>query len=154
MSARGHDWINPGLQDAAFATFRYPGDILVHLHVSWLNPRKVREITVVADDKMLSYDDMDSLEPIRLFDKGVVEHEEDEFVDTFSGFRSVIHTGDITIPPVRMGEPLSAECMHFLDCIDEGKQPDTGGPEGLEVVRALEAMDRSMAQGGKEVPIV
>jgi len=150
-SARGHAWINPGLQDAVFATFRYPGDILVHLHVSWLNPRKVREITVVAEDKMLSYDDMDAMEPIRLFDKRV--NVEEEFVDTFSGFRSVVHTGDITIPPVRMGEPLGAECMHFLDCIENGETPNTGGPEGVEVVRALEAMDRSMSQGGKEVPL-
>lgn len=152
VSARGHSWINPGLQDAVFATFRYGGDILAHLHVSWLNPRKVREITIVADDKMLSYDDMDSMEPIRLFDKRVKDPEP-EFVDTFSGFRSVVHTGDITIPPVRMGEPLNEECTHFLDCIEKGEVPRTGGAEGLEVVRALEAMDRSMSQSGMEVPL-
>lgn len=155
VSARGHGWINQGLEDAVFATFKYPRDILVHLHVSWLNPRKVREITVVAEDKMLSYDDMDDQEPIRLFDKRVegARGGEEEFVDTFSGFRSVVHTGDITIPPVRMGEPLSDECAHFLDCIETGEEPRTGGPEGLDVVRALEAMDRSMANEGREEPI-
>lgn len=153
VSARGHAWINAGLEDAVFATFRYPGDTLVNVHVSWLNPHKVRQITVVAEDRMLSYDDMDEVEPIRLFDKTVTDEQSEQFVDTFSGFRSVIHTGDITIPPVRMGEPLRDECMHFLDCVENGETPRTGGPEGLEVVRALAAIDRSIAEGGVEVPI-
>lgn len=151
ISGQGHAWINSGLQDAVFATLRYPGDTLAHLHVSWLNPRKVREITIVASDKMLSYDDMSGTEPIRLYDKTVADSPSDsKFVDTFAGFRSVVHTGDITIPPVRMGEPLNAECMHFLDCIEDGTTPTTGGDEGLSVVRALEALDRSMQGGGRE----
>lgn len=154
VSARGQAWINPGIQDAVFATFRYEGDVLVNLHVSWLNPRKVRDITLVAENKMLSYDDMDSIEPVRVFDKRVKNSDEEDFVDTFSGFRSVVHTGDITIPPIRMGEPLAIECQHFLDCIEAGHAPDSDGLVGLEVVRALEAMDRSMSQGGKEMPLV
>jgi len=154
VSALGHDWVNPGVHDAVFATLRYPCDILVHLHVSWINPRKVRHITLVAEDRMLTYDDMSLEEPIRIFDKRVTEERaESQFIDTFAGFRSVVHTGDITIPPVRMGEPLRNECMHFLDCIEKRQRPLVGGPEALDVVRALEAFDRSMANGGQEEPV-
>ncbi|MHC5066031.1 MAG: Gfo/Idh/MocA family protein [Planctomycetota bacterium] len=153
VSAVGHAWLNEGIPDAVFATIRYPGSTLANLHVSWLNPDKVRQITVVADNKMLTYDDMNSTEPIRLYDKKVTDAQGEAFIDTFAGFRSVVQTGDITIPPVRMGEPLQAECANFIDCIEEKKAPISGGPEGLAVVRVLEAMDRSMAEMGREVEI-
>ena len=151
VSALGHDWINPGVQDAVFATLRYPGDVLVQLHVSWINPRKVRDITIVAERKMVTYDDVNLNEPIRLYDKQVTPPRNGSaFVDTFAGFRSQVHTGDITIPPVRTEEPLYSECMHFLDSIENGVAVRTDGPVGLAVVEALEAIDRSMARGGSE----
>jgi predicted dehydrogenase len=154
VSAHGHAWINPGLHDAVFATLRYPNDVLANVHVSWLNPSKVRQITLVASKKMLGLDDLHATEPIRLYDKTVTDAQDPRaFVDTFAGFRSVVHTGNITIPPVRTGEPLVLECAHFLDCIENGTTPRSGGPEGLAVVRVLEAMDRSMADGGREVKL-
>ncbi len=153
VSAVGQAWLNEGIPDAVFATMRYPGNTLANLHVSWLNPDKVRQITVVAANKMLTYDDMSSNEPIRLYDKKVTDLKGEEFIDTFAGFRSVVHTGDITIPPVRMGEPLQTECAQFIDCIESGSAPLSGGPEGLAVVRVLEAMDRSMAEMGREVKL-
>lgn len=150
-SAVGGGWINPGLDDVMFATLRYPGDVLVNLHVSWLNPRKARDITVVGDHKMLTFDDMDLTEPIRIYDKGVAEEGGMPlFADTFSSFRASIREGDVTIPKVRVQEPLMAECMHFLDCIERGLAPMTGGPEATAVVRTLEALERSMRDGGKE----
>ncbi len=153
VSALGHAWINPGIADAVFATLRYPNHVLANVHASWLNPRKVRTITIVADRQMLTYDDLDLSEPIRLHDKHVTDEVSEEYVDTFAGFRSIVHTGDVTIPSIRMGEPLLAECMHFLDCIENGTPALTDGPQGLAVVAVLEAIDRSMARGGSEEPV-
>jgi len=154
VSAQGHGWLNGNNHDAVFATLRYPGDVLVHLQVSWLNPRKVRHITLVADQRMLTYDDSSPEEPIRIYDKRALPATpKDPFVDTYAAFRSQVHSGDITIPPVRMGEPLALECMHFLDCIEDGRRPLTGGPEAVAVVETLEAIDRSLAARGREEPV-
>jgi predicted dehydrogenase len=155
VSAQGHGWLNGGRhEDAVFATLRYPGEVLVHLHVSWLNPRKVRHITLVADQRMLTYDDSSADEPIRIYDKRALPLSPAPlFVDTYAAFRAQVHSGDITIPPVRMGEPLQLECMHFLDCIEHGKKPLTGGPQAVAVVETLEAIDRSLAARGREEPV-
>jgi predicted dehydrogenase len=151
VSAVGGSWINPGLDDAVFATLRYPQDILVNLHVSWLNPRKARDITVVGDRAMLTLDDMNLLEPLRLYDKGVVEERDiSDYIDTFASFRSNVREGDIRIPRVELGEPLREECDHFLDCIESGRQPATGGAEGAAVLRVLEALQRSTNGHGRE----
>jgi predicted dehydrogenase len=153
-SAVGGGWINPGLDDVVFATLRYPNEVLVNLHVSWLNPRKARDITVVGDNKMLTFDDMNLGEPIRIYDKGVAAQRVGPlFTDTFSSFRASIREGDVTIPKVPVGEPLMSECMHFLDCVERGTAPLTGGPEGTAVVRTLEALERSMRDGGRETPV-
>jgi predicted dehydrogenase len=134
-----------------FATLRYPNDILANLHVSWLNPRKARDITVAGDKRMLTFDDMNLAEPIRVYDKQVTEARTTPgFVDTFASFRASIRDGDVTIPKVAMAEPLRTECDHFLDCIAGKTHPITGGREGLAVVRALEAIDRSLRNAGRE----
>jgi predicted dehydrogenase len=153
-TAVGGTWINEGLEDAVFATLRYPSDVLVNLHASWLNPRKAREITVVGERAMLTLDDMNLAEPIRIYDKGVAEERiTPAFTDTFSSFRASIREGDITIPKFPMGEPLRNECEHFLDCIIDGATPLTDAAEGVAVVRALEAIERSVAEHGREVPV-
>jgi predicted dehydrogenase len=149
VSAVGGNWINPGVEDAVFATLRYPGGVLVNVHASWLNPRKARDITVAGDRRMLTFDDMNLMEPIRIYDKRVAD-EPAAVVDTFASFRASIRDGDITIPKVSAGEPLKAECDHFLECIRTRKRPVVGGPEAAAVVRALEAIDRSMRAGGQE----
>ena len=100
---------------------------------------------------MLTFDDMNMLEPLRLYDKQVTEQATTpEVVDTFASFRASIRDGDITIPKVSTGEPLRNECEHFLDCIRHEKKPLVGGTEGAAVVRALEAIDRSMRDHGRE----
>lgn len=154
VSAVGGTWINPGIEDAVFATLRFPGDVLVNLHVSWLNPRKARDITVVGDHKMLTLDDMNLSEPIRIYDKRVTEDRvSPSFVDTFASFRASVREGDITIPKVALGEPLKAECDHFIDCIQGGTTPSTDGRLGLSVVRTLDAVARSIAASGREVDV-
>lgn len=150
-SAVGASWINPGLEDAVFATLRYPNDVLVNLHASWLNPRKARDITVVGDKRMLTFDDMNLSEPIRIYDKQVTDaRTKPGFIDTFATFRASVREGDITIPKVAMGEPLKTECEHFLECIKGKAAPATGGREAVAVVRALEAIERSIRHSGRE----
>jgi predicted dehydrogenase len=150
-SAVGGTWINVGREDAVFATLRYPGGVLVNVHASWLNPRKSRDVTVAGDKRMLTFDDMNIMEPLRLYDKRVSDQATTPaVVDTFASFRASIREGDITIPKVSTGEPLRNECEHFLDCIRTGKRPLVGGVEGAAVVRALEAIDRSMRDHGRE----
>lgn len=150
-SAVAGSWINPGVEDVVFASLRFPNEILVNLHVSWLNPRKARDITVVGERKMLTFDDINLTEPLRIYDKQVTEELIDPgLVDTFGLFRASIREGDVTIPKVSMGEPLMVECAHFIECVESGKAPLTGGFEGLAVVKVLEAMQRSIDSSGQE----
>jgi predicted dehydrogenase len=153
-SAIGGNWINPGIEDAVFATLRYPGNVLVNVHASWVNPRKARDITVAGDKRMLTFDDMNLLEPVRIYDKQVTDTTtKPAFVDTFASFRASVRDGDITIPKIASGEPLRTECDHFLECIRANRPPMVGGREAGAVVRTLEAIDQSMRQGGREEPI-
>jgi predicted dehydrogenase len=150
-SAVGGAWINPGVEDAVFATLRYPSDIAVNLHVSWLNPRKARDITLVGEKRMLTFDDINMMEPLRIYDKQVSnERTDSEFVDSFGSFRMSVRDGDVTIPKVPGGEPLRNECEHFLDSITSGTKPLTGAAEGIAVVRALEAISCSIKNRGGE----
>ncbi len=98
VSASGGSWLNPGVQDVVFATLRYPDDIMVNVEASWLNPRKRRLISVVGAERMLTVDDMDLNEPLRLYDKGVVGAAA-EVTDTFAGFRSQIREGEVLHSP-------------------------------------------------------
>jgi predicted dehydrogenase len=151
VSAVGGNWINPGIEDAVFATLRYPAGTLVNVHASWLNPRKARDITVAGDKRMLTFDDMNVGEPVRVYDKQVTDKTtKPGFIDSFASFRASVRDGDITIPKIPGGEPLKAECDHFLDCVKTRKQPLVGGAEATAVVRALLAIDLSMRAGGKE----
>ncbi len=153
VSAMGGAWINEGIADAVFATLRYPDDVLVNLHASWLNPRKARDITVVGDKRMLTFDDVDMREPVRIYDKQVSdERTEASFVDTFSSFRMSVRDGEVSVPRFEMGEPLKNECEHFLDCVLSGEAARSGGPEGLAVVRVLDALSRSLERGGASEP--
>lgn len=154
VSATGGAWINAGIEDAVFATLRYPDDVLVNLHASWLHPRKSREITVVGDKRMLTFDDTSPQEPLRIYDKHVKsERSSPHFVDSFESFRMSVADGSITIPAVPMSEPLRNECEHFLDCILDGAEPISGPEEGLAVVRSLEALSRSIRESGREVEV-
>jgi predicted dehydrogenase len=152
-SAQGGSWINGGIEDAVFATLWYPGAIMVQLHVSWLSPRKVRDITVVGEKGMLTFDDMNLSEPLRLYDKRVTEQRIPGFIDTFASFRTSIREGDILIPRVATNEPLRAECDHFLECIRTGARPRSDGRSAAAAVRVLTALDRSMAEDGRRVAV-
>ncbi len=151
VSAIGGTWINDGIEDAVFATLRYPQGVLVNLHASWLNARKARDITVVGERRMLTFDDTNLNEPLRIYDKQATDvRTRPKYVDSFASFRASVRKGDVIVPKVPFGEPLAAQCAHFLECIVSGKQPFSGGREGIAVVRALEAMQRSIRARGRE----
>jgi predicted dehydrogenase len=152
VSAIGGTWINQGIEDAVFATLRYPQGVLVSLHASWLNARKARDITVVGERRMLTFDDMNLNEPLRIYDKQVSDGSNRQtLVDSFASFRASVPKAEISVPTVPSGEPLATQCAHFLDCIASGKQPLTDGRNGIAVVRAVEAVQRSIrARGGEE----
>ena len=153
-SAVGGDWINKGIADAVFTTLRYPNNVLVNLHVSWLNPRKVRDITIVGEQMMLTIDDMNLNEPIRIYDKGIKDDVSTPgWADTFGSFRSSVREGNVTIPRVALGEPLLAECEHFIECVTERKTPISSGVVGADVVRTLTAITESMNLNGAEVKV-
>lgn len=152
VSATGGAWINPGVEDAIFATVRYPGGVLVNLHASWLHPRKARDVTVVGEKRMLTFDDIHPSEPLRIYDKHVGDETSRlNFIDSFSSFRMAVREGDIVVPRVSMSQPLQNECEHFLDCVTSGGTPLSGGAEGISVVRTLDALARSLKEKGREI---
>lgn len=155
VSATGLACLKPGVEDFVFLTLRYPGPIFAQAHVSWLHPRKTREIAVVGERRMLIYDDMNVAEPLRVYDSGITARlgVQPGYEDTFQAFRSSIHMGAARTPKVPLEEPLKLEVDHFLDCVSNGAEPLTGGPEGLAVVEVLEAVQRSIAHNGREESI-
>lgn len=149
VSATGAAYVTPGVHDTVFANLRFPSGRMANIHVSWLDPHKVRTLTVVGTKKMLVFDDMQATEKIWIYDKGLGAPEG----ALGWGEDLTLRFGDITVPWVRMQEPLSIEVQHFLDCCRGGEAPRSGGREGLAVVRVLEAVDESMAAGGSPVGI-
>ncbi len=154
VSVNGQRFISKNVDDVVTASFTYPGGQLAIAYASWLNPRKVREITVVGEKKMAVWDDMDLIEPVRIYNKSIDVGESCKYADSFASFRAMIRDGDVIIPRVDSCESLVAECAHFIDCIKSGRTPVNNAQGGMEVVRSLEAADRSMACGGQSVAVV
>jgi predicted dehydrogenase len=148
VATRGAAYIQKTIEDVAFMTLEYPNGVLAHVHVSWLDPCKIRRTTVVGSKKMLVYDDVVTLEKIRVYDKGVNVQ---PHYDSFGEFHLAYRFGDIFVPRLDDSEPLKVECAHFLECVRNGTEPRSGGPEALAVVRAIEAANLSLKQGGNPV---
>jgi predicted dehydrogenase len=148
VSARGEAFLQPGIEDVVFLDLRFPGGQLGHVHVSWLDPHKVRRFTVVGAAKMAVFDDQEPTEKLRVYDKGV---DAGEFVDYARAL--AVRSGDIWIPHVAATEPLALECRHFVECVQKRRRPLTDGRHGLAVIRVLEAASRSLAEGGAPIEI-
>lgn len=159
VSAVGGKFLGSDVEDTVFATYRFRDNILANIHVSWLNPKKVREITVVGEKKMLVWDDMNLDKPVQIYDKKITldklvdRQPENTIVDTFVGFRASIHEGDTYIPRIGPNEPLAAECAAFLKALREPSTSLSTGEHGKAVVQALVATDESLKQNGREVEI-
>ncbi len=147
VSAQGRDFLRPGIHDLVFLTMHFANGSLMHCHVSWLDPHKVRRFTVVGSQKMAVFDDMAPREKLRIFDQGV------DFPEVGYSDLHTLRFGDIFIPRIDMREPLYLECQHFITCIQEGKTPLTDGQNGLAVLRVLAAAQRSLDQGGQPVTL-
>ncbi len=149
VSARGQDYLQRDVEDVVFLTLSFADNTMAHIHVSWLDPHKVRKLTIVGSDKMAVFDDLEAAEKLKIYDKGAKLSQE---YDTFAEYIG-LRFGDITIPHVKMGEPLRIECLHFVDCVRNRKQPLTDGRDGLRVVQILDAAQRSLKDNGVPVPI-
>jgi predicted dehydrogenase len=152
ISATGNRVSENRHEDVVFATVRYEGGVMAHVHASWLNPRKVRQITVVGEHKMVVWDDINLSQAVQIYSHGVVVDKND-YLDSFGSHRLKYHQGDLLVPRIPGGEPLFSECSHFVECIRTGNPPRTGGDSGKRVVDILAAADRSLAAHGVYVEI-
>jgi predicted dehydrogenase len=150
VSCQGESHYGHGVEDVAMLTLRFERNVIAFIHVSWLDPDKIRRTTVVGSRKMLVYDDTAPQEKIRIYDKGVTAQ---KYYDTFGEFQFSYRYGDIQIPRIEEKEPLFSECEHFVKCIKDGQTPNTDGVNGARVVNVLEAANYSLRRGGLMVPL-
>src|SRR5467141_111440 len=137
-----------GLADLAFITVYFPGTVIGHVNVNWLSPVKVRTTLIGGEQKMLVWNDLDSDEKIRVYDKGVkITSKEDLDRELLVSYRS----GDIWVPKIEQTEALNVELAHFIDCIRNDRKPLNDGEAGLRVVKLLEAADASLQKRGRIV---
>jgi predicted dehydrogenase len=151
VSAVGGKVLRNCREDVGFISLGYPENILAHIHVSWADPDKAREVVVVKGDSRIVFNDLNGLEQVRVFEKGVstVESEPENYGES----RFQIRDGNIISPRIEATEPLKNECRHFLDCVRLGRQPISGGIEGREVVRVLEAVNSSIQRKGLQIEV-
>lgn len=149
VSARGATYLSQGVEDVVFLTLTFPDNVLAHVQASWLDPSKVRRLTIVGSEKMIIYDDVDNEAKVKIYDKGVYRKGN----AAYGEFQFRVHSGDIHIPRIDMTEPLKNECAHFIECVRTGRRPRTDGACGLRVVRVLEAAQQSLERGGASVKV-
>jgi predicted dehydrogenase len=145
--ATGKDYILKGITDVAFVTMEFPSGTQAHLQISWLAPSKLRRTAIVGSEKMLVYDDTENVEKVKIFDKGV-DYKDPE---TFGEFQLSYRSGDIWSPRLETFEPLQKEMEYFLHSVNTGKIDKCSGYEGLQVVRVLEAAEKSLRNEGKAI---
>jgi predicted dehydrogenase len=148
VAARGARYLHAEVEDVVFATLGYDGGVLAHLHVSWLDPSKLRRTTVVGSRRMVVFDDLDSEAKLRVYDKGA-----DPVAGGFGEFQFRLRRGDLHVPRTDLTEPLALELDHFLECCRTGARPRTDGWSGVRVVATLEAAQRSLDKGGVQVDL-
>lgn len=148
VNCQGNAHVTPNIEDVTNMSLIFRHKRFATIQSSWLEPRKVREMTIVGTRRMIVYDDLQTLEKIRIYD---VRVERPPHYDTFAEFQYSYHYGDSYIPYIKQEEPLKAECQHFLDCIEKGTRPLSGGRQGLELVRILEAASASLNRQGAPI---
>ncbi|TLY25478.1 MAG: Gfo/Idh/MocA family oxidoreductase [Nitrospirae bacterium] len=149
VTAKGEAFLQKGIVDVVFVTLHFPQRKLAHIHLSWLDPHKIRRTTLVGSRKMVVFDDMEPNDKIRIYDKGVdIRRQPMSYEDYLH-----VRFGDILIPHIGSAEPLRLECQHFLDCSRNGATPRSDGVHGLQVVRVLAAAQKSLEMDGAPVPV-
>lgn len=150
VNCQGNAHVTPGIEDVTNISLTFSHKRFATVQSSWLEPRKVREMTIVGTRRMIVYDDVQTNEKIRIYDTRV---DRPPHHDTFAEFHYSYHYGDMYIPYLKQEEPLRGECQHFLECIEKGNEPLTSGHKGLELVKILEAASASLKQQGAPVKL-
>ncbi len=147
VSAIGESYLRTPVEDIVFLTLQYPDGVVGHIHVSWLDPKKVRQITLVGEKKMITWDDLGTPGPVMVYDRSVVR---EPVYNTFGEFQLLARDGDVVLPRVRSAEPLSGQAQAFADVVANRKSGFSKGSarQGAEVVDILEAASRSMGRDG------
>jgi predicted dehydrogenase len=150
VSCQGSSHVNRHIEDVTMMYLTFKKNRCAFVQNSWLDPKKIRQMTVVGSRRMIVYDDTEPLEKLKIYDARV---EVPAHYDTFAEFTYSYHYGDSYVPYIKQDEPLKLECQHFLDCIRGEATPITGGRAGLDVVRILEASSESLKLQGQAVPL-
>lgn len=148
VNCQGKCHLNKQIEDVTNMSLTFKNGRFATVQSSWLDPNKVREMTIVGTKRMLVYDDLAPMEKIKIYDKRV---EVPPHYDTFAEFHYSYHYGDVYSPHLSQVEPLKVECRHFVDCIEHGEKPRSSGLDGLQVVQILEAAGESLQNGGGQV---
>jgi predicted dehydrogenase len=150
VSAQGGSFLRTGVEDVAFATLGFGSGVIANIRASWLDPRKVREITLVGTSKMIFFDDLESSEPVRIYDKGASR---EPSYQNFGEFKLVTRRGDVVSPAVPPTEPLKNQCQAFLQSVASRRPPLSDANDGLRVVEILAAINKSIHQRGAPVTL-
>lgn len=152
----GKDLIQGGIEDIVFVHMEFAKKITAHVHLSWLDPLKQRQMVIVGSKKMLFWDDTDLNRPIAIHDKSFTVPEEwrkAKSWETYSEFRVKTNVGEIFHPKISKQEPLREELAHFLECLKKGKQPISDGQQGLRVTKLISYAQKSLKAGGKVIRV-
>ncbi|MDP9286072.1 MAG: Gfo/Idh/MocA family oxidoreductase, partial [Actinomycetota bacterium] len=139
-TAQGRDFLTPGVEDVVFCFLRFPSGKIAHMHLSWLDPHKMRKITVVGREKMVVFDDMELERKVTVYEKSPWKRAE-----TYGEWQT--RSGDISIPKISTDEPLRLECTHFLELVGGAGDKAKVARDGARVVRALEMLTESLGGG-------
>jgi predicted dehydrogenase len=145
INCQGNAHVTLQVEDVTNMSLLFPHNRFATIQSSWLEPRKIRDMTIVGSRRMIVYDDLQTHEKIRIYD---VRVERPPHYDTFAEFQYSYHYGDSYIPHLQQEEPLNLACRHFIDCIETNSAPITGGRQGLDLIRILEAASSSLKMNG------
>ena len=152
VGARGQSYLHDGVEDVVFGDMTFAGGTMAHIHLSWLDPHKVRRLTVVGSQQMAVFDDMEAERKLTIYDKGFTRDTQREGSGSWGEYVAK-REGDIHIPRLPADEPLRLEVEHFLECVATGDTPRSDGHDGLHVVQVLEGMQHSLENGGTPVTL-
>lgn len=147
VSATGESYLQPGVEDVVFGRIRFPSGVIGHLHLSWLDPHKMRKMTVIGSERMVVFDDMETERKVTVYDKGPIPRTE-----TYGEYIQV-RSGDIHIPKIPAAEPLKIVCQRFVQAVNDREATPSDGAAGAIVVEVLEAMSQSLADSGRPVSL-
>jgi predicted dehydrogenase len=152
VSCLGSSKLDENVADTAFTTFKYQNDIIAHAHASWLNPRKVRQITVIGDKKMALWDDLNLEHPITIYDSSI-GLDQSYYSDSYASHRLSYNRGDVVLPSIKTNEPLLAEMNHFINVIRGTEENKCSGIYATEMVRTLSYANESLCKDGSLIKI-